>query len=66
MQSSASSTGQSVSERVSEPLECRHFHLLLKRAALSRPSGQWNHDEYEVLAKGEVVAGHAKMCLRLR
>jgi hypothetical protein len=28
---------------------------LLKRAALSRPSGQWNDDDYDVLADGEVV-----------
>jgi ATP dependent DNA ligase domain len=31
--------------------------LLLKRAALSRPSGEWNDDDYDVLADGEVV-GH--------
>jgi hypothetical protein len=30
-------------------------YLLLKRAALSRPSGEWNHDEYDVLATSEVV-----------
>jgi hypothetical protein len=29
--------------------------LLLKRAALSRPSGHWNDDDYDVLADGEVV-----------
>ena len=29
--------------------------LILKRAALSRPSGQWNDDDYDVLADGEVV-----------
>jgi hypothetical protein len=29
--------------------------LLLKRAALSRPSGQWDDDDYDVLADGEVV-----------
>ena len=29
--------------------------LLLKRAATSRPSGQWNDDDYDVLADGEVV-----------
>ena len=28
-------------------------YLLLK--ALSRPSGQWNDDDFEVLANGEVV-----------
>src|SRR5262245_17406081 len=29
--------------------------LLQKRAALSRPSGQWNDDDFDVLADGEVV-----------
>jgi hypothetical protein len=29
--------------------------LLLKRAALSRPSGQWNDDDFDVLADGKVV-----------
>ena len=29
--------------------------LLLKRAALSRPSGGWNKDDYDVLADGVVV-----------
>jgi hypothetical protein len=28
---------------------------LLKRAALSRPSGEWNDDDYDVLADGVVV-----------
>jgi hypothetical protein len=30
-------------------------YLLLKRAALSRPSGQWSDDDFDVLANGEVV-----------
>jgi hypothetical protein len=30
-------------------------YLLLKRAALSRPSGQWNDEDFDVLANGEVV-----------
>ena len=30
-------------------------YLLLKRATLSRPSGQWNDDDYDVLANNEVV-----------
>ena len=30
-------------------------YLLLKRAALSRPSGQWNDDDFDVPANGEVV-----------
>jgi hypothetical protein len=29
--------------------------LLLKRAAFSRPSGQWSDDDFDVLANGEVV-----------
>ena len=29
--------------------------LILKRAALSRPSGQWKDDDYDVLADGVVV-----------
>ena len=29
--------------------------LILKRAATSRPSGDWNEDDYDVLADGEVV-----------
>jgi hypothetical protein len=32
-----------------------HPILLLKRVALSRPSGQWNDDDFDVLANGEVV-----------
>jgi hypothetical protein len=29
--------------------------LMLKRASVSRPSGQWRDDEYEVLEDGVVV-----------
>jgi hypothetical protein len=29
--------------------------LLLKRASASRPSGEWNEDDYDVLAGGDVV-----------
>jgi hypothetical protein len=29
--------------------------LILKRAAASRPSGEWNHDDFDVLADGRVV-----------
>jgi hypothetical protein len=28
------------------------FQLLLKRASASRPSGEWNDDDYDVLADG--------------
>jgi hypothetical protein len=30
-------------------------YLILKCASASRPSGQWNEDDYDVLASGEVV-----------
>jgi hypothetical protein len=30
-------------------------YLILKRASASRPSGQWNEEDYDVLANGEVV-----------
>jgi hypothetical protein len=30
-------------------------YLLLKRASLTRPSGQWNYDDFDVLANGVVV-----------
>jgi hypothetical protein len=30
-------------------------YLVLKRATASRPSGQWNEDDYDVLANGAVV-----------
>src|SRR5215510_9896432 len=29
--------------------------LILKRASASRPSGEWNDDDYDVLADGAVV-----------
>jgi hypothetical protein len=29
--------------------------LVLKRASASRPSGEWNDDDYDVLCEGEVV-----------
>jgi hypothetical protein len=30
-------------------------YLLLKRASASRPSGEWNEDDFDVLAEGAVV-----------
>jgi hypothetical protein len=30
-------------------------YLILKRASASRPSGQWNDDDFDVLADGAVV-----------
>jgi hypothetical protein len=29
--------------------------LVLKRASASRPSGEWNDDDYDVLCEGEVA-----------
>jgi hypothetical protein len=31
--------------------------LVLKRASVSRPSGEWRDDDYDVLADGAVVGG---------
>ena len=30
-------------------------YLILKRASASRPSGEWNDDDFDALANGEVV-----------
>jgi hypothetical protein len=30
-------------------------YLVLKRASVSRPSGEWNDDDYDVVADGGVV-----------
>ena len=30
-------------------------YLVLRRASASRPSGQWNDDDFDVLANGVVV-----------
>jgi len=30
-------------------------YLILRRASASRPSGQWNDDDFDVLANGVVV-----------
>ena len=30
-------------------------YLILKRASISRPSGEWNDDDFDVLSDGEVV-----------
>jgi hypothetical protein len=42
--------------------------LILKRASASRPSGEWNDDDFDVLADGAVVGrifkGHASPRLR--
>jgi hypothetical protein len=32
-------------------------YLVLKRASASRPSGEWNDDDFDVLADGVVVVG---------
>jgi hypothetical protein len=36
-------------------LEIPNGPLILKRASASRSSGEWNDDEYDVLADGAVV-----------
>ena len=38
--------------------------LILKRAALSRSSGEWNDDDYDVLADGVVVGRPSRGSLR--
>jgi hypothetical protein len=38
--------------------------LILKRASASRPSGEWNDDDYDVLADGVVSAASSKPMLR--
>ena len=35
--------------------------LVLKRASASRPSGEWNDDDYDVLADGAVVGRILKL-----
>ena len=35
-------------------------YLLLKRASASRPSGQWDDDDFDVLCNGEVVGRISK------
>jgi hypothetical protein len=32
-------------------------YLVLKRASTSRPSGEWNDDDYDVIADGDAVNG---------
>jgi hypothetical protein len=36
-------------------MEDRRSSLILKRASASRPSGQWQDEDYDVLAAGKVV-----------
>jgi hypothetical protein len=36
-------------------------YLILKRASTSRPSGQWNEDDFDVLADGVVVGRIVKV-----
>jgi hypothetical protein len=42
-----------VPPKIAIPME--KDYLILKRASASRPSGEWNDDDYDVLANGEVV-----------
>jgi hypothetical protein len=34
----------------------RDFQLILKRASVSRPSGEWSEDDYDVLADGSAAS----------
>jgi hypothetical protein len=36
-------------------MACDLSSLILKRASASRPSGEWNDDDFDVLADGVVV-----------
>jgi hypothetical protein len=36
-------------------MACDLSSLILKRARASRPSGEWNDDDFDVLADGAVV-----------
>jgi hypothetical protein len=36
-------------------IEANRELLILKRASPSRPSGEWNDDDFDVLANGDVV-----------
>jgi hypothetical protein len=38
--------------------------LILKRASASRPSGEWNDDDFDVLADGSVVTRTMKVASR--
>jgi hypothetical protein len=40
---------------IHEDLGVSMIQLFLKRASLSRPSGEWRDDDYDVLADGVVV-----------
>jgi hypothetical protein len=37
-------------------------YLILKRASASRPSGEWDDDDYDVLADGVVVGRIMDSC----
>jgi hypothetical protein len=41
-------------------LKIVRLSLVLKRASASRPSGEWNDDDFDVLADGVVVGGIMK------
>jgi hypothetical protein len=42
-------------QRVFSDCPMEKDYLILKRASASRLSGEWNDDDYDVLANGEVV-----------
>jgi hypothetical protein len=47
--------GHSRAAGIKAPVRGRMTALLLKRASASRPSGEWNDDDFDVLADGVVV-----------
>jgi hypothetical protein len=50
--------GSAKIERARKPLRSlpvEKDYLILKRASASRPSGEWNDDDFDVLAEGAVV-----------
>jgi hypothetical protein len=41
-------------------------HLILKRASASRPSGEWNDDDYDVLAETALLSAASSKPTRRR
>jgi hypothetical protein len=50
---SRSPTGRPVNKLVA--FELGEVYLILKRASPSRPSGEWNDDDYDVICNGVAV-----------
>jgi hypothetical protein len=47
--------GRRILEGARDTLAVARGPLILKRASASRPSGEWNEDDFDVLADGGVV-----------